>query len=558
LIVEFENPKNLGYGSYLSDIGEAFFTINQYDAKANVRSQEGTGHVVMIRNDGVNEDVVWRGILAEHDANESDVIFYCYGYEHFLFSLHSNWNEKWKSVKVAGSGGRPVNDLWIRAKNINQSPVQWMTSGTFEAPWTTSSQTTELVLNKYRANWKPILSTMKEMVAISTSDTSNIVYFEIDYPKDPTDLSATFNFWRDNTEDATDIRLEYPGVVLDWSDRFAPVMMKNKTLGVGTGPRRQLYRFAKSVGDGTYGRIAFGARFQTLYLSWVRDRAELKRVVKRRTRLGLREDVDAWVRCYPDTITPWRATASSHELGDRIWVGINHGVTAINKWMLMIGEQVVFVNGREYVQPMIEDRAGTGDDAAGFDGAVWRGANANSIPWELDDDPGGYTGHSVDDVTLKGVSGSNQAGIGAGGVFDKRVGIFSWHGANVPAGETVTLGVINDFIDVGSVVGYGLVILGADIPTPTAIDADAVAFASGDAELTLDSGALDAVGVMVTVHDGTMSPKAGSTSLIDDHLLGEYRMSVNYETTPAAGSRAMGLDGNQAHAIAGVLSTNSS
>ena len=75
LITEFENPKNVGYGSYLNDIGEAFFTIAQRDAKAAIRTSVGLAHVFIIREDRGNEDVVWRGVLGEHDANATDVIF---------------------------------------------------------------------------------------------------------------------------------------------------------------------------------------------------------------------------------------------------------------------------------------------------------------------------------------------------------------------------------------------------------------------------------------------------------------------------------------------------
>jgi hypothetical protein len=355
---EFENPKNLAYGSYINDVGEAYFTISQYDRKVDIRTYEGKGHVVIIRTDRGNADVVWRGILGEHDANERDVIFYAYGYEGQLFSLHSQWKKVWKNTKIAGAAGRPVNDMWDRVQALTDSRLQWVADGTLQAPWTTNAQTTDLTLNIYRVNWKPMLTIFKELTAIATSDTVNICYFEIDYPSDPDDLSASFNFWKDNTEDNAKLRLEYPNNIMDWSDRFTPVLFRNKTYGVGTGPRGQLYRFQKTVAGGTYGRDLFGMASQNMYLSWVRDRKELKRVIKRRTWLGLREDADTWVRCYPDSIAPWRATVSTHELGDRLYVKIDRGVTQVDKWMLLVGEQVVFVNGREYVQPMLEDRAG--------------------------------------------------------------------------------------------------------------------------------------------------------------------------------------------------------
>lgn len=357
LLVEFENPKNLGYGSYLNDIGEAFFTVNQRDAKANVRASVGKAHVFIIRKDQTAEDVVWRGILSEHDATDEDVIFYAYGYEHYFFSLHTKWGKKWKATQIAGAAGRPVEYVWNRALNETDSPMQWMSTGTFQSPWTTDAQTTALVLNRYQVNWKPLLRVLKELVAIATSDTRNVCYFEIDYPASPADHSATFNFWRDRSSDVTALRLEYPNNIIDWSDRFVPVLLRNKTFAVGTGPRGQLYRYNYGKGAGSYGREAFGMHSQNLYLSWVRDRAELGRVTKRRTNRGLREDTNLMVRCLPGSVPPWRSSASSWNLGDTVYTKINHGATNIGKRMFIIGEQVVFVNGREYTQPMLEDWA---------------------------------------------------------------------------------------------------------------------------------------------------------------------------------------------------------
>ena len=70
LLAEFENPKNLGYASYLNDIGEAFWTINQRDAKVDLRAYIGIAHVVIIRSTHGVSDVVWRGIVSEIDATK--------------------------------------------------------------------------------------------------------------------------------------------------------------------------------------------------------------------------------------------------------------------------------------------------------------------------------------------------------------------------------------------------------------------------------------------------------------------------------------------------------
>lgn len=358
LLVEYENPKNLGYAHYLNDISEAFFTISQKDAKANIRRHVGTAHVVIIRNAEGYQDVVWRGILAEIDANQEDVIFYAYGYEAQLYTLHTKWNQRWKNTEIGGASGCPVDDLWARAVALTDSPLGFAATGTIETPTTMTGGNIDLVLQSYRCNHKRILQALRELTAISTSDTNNVVYMEIDYPKDPTDLGITFNYWKDRSDDVTDIRFEYPGNIMGYADRFTPVLMRNKILGVGSGPRNQLYRYNAVVKAGNYGRDAFGMHSEATYLSWVRDRSEMKRVILRRLRLGLREDVDVYVRLFPGTIPPWRATNSQHRLGDRVYTQVVNGITRFGKWMTLMGEQTIFVGGREYVQPILEDRAG--------------------------------------------------------------------------------------------------------------------------------------------------------------------------------------------------------
>lgn len=352
LIHEFETPKNLGYAYYINDIGEAFFTLGQHETKVNLRQYEGTAHVVIVRN-GV---VVWRGILAEHDANASDAVFYAYGYEHVLYHLFSLWNQRWANVEVAGATGTPVNDLWTLGTTTLASQLSFAGVGTIEAPVTTSDGAIKIVLSEYKLYYKRILHAMKELVALATSDTTNICYLEIDYPTSPATLTATFNFWKDKSTDRNLI-LQYPGNVQDFSDRYVPINSRNELLGVGTGARGQLFLNTQNEATGAFGYSTFGRRQESLYLSWVRDSGELERVTRLRLGKALREDVQLSVKLFPDSgVLPARATGSGYAIGDRVRVKLNKGTTNLDKSMLVVGEQVLFIAGREHVQPILEDR----------------------------------------------------------------------------------------------------------------------------------------------------------------------------------------------------------
>lgn len=356
LIYETVQAKNIGYAHYLNDIGEAFFTLNQDDrAVRNLRAHEGTAHAIIARDD----EAVWRGVLAEHDADVDDVIFYCYGYEHILYHLLSTWNQSWKEKKIAGSSDRPVDKLWSRATTIDNSQLGFASTGTLQAPVTTSNGSTQITMESYKLYFKRILHAFKELTAIATSDTTNVCYFELDYGTDVDSETLTFNFWKDNGVD-TDIRLEYPGLITNFNDRYVPIYVRNDIRAVGSGARDQLYRSNQATSGGTFGYSNFGRRMEPIYFTWVRDESELDRVTKRRLAKARREDVNVFLRLKPNAgLLPWRASGSGYELGDRLHINVDRGITQIDKMMFIEGEQVVYVNGMEFVQPILADRPGS-------------------------------------------------------------------------------------------------------------------------------------------------------------------------------------------------------
>ncbi len=355
LASEFDNAKNLGYAYYLNDIGEAFFTINQDDKYANavLRALGGVGHLKIFRNN----ECVWRGLMAEHDANQTDVIMYAYGYESVLYHNLSGWNDTWKNKKIAGASKRPVNQLWSKAQNLVNGQLQFAATGTLQAPVTTSNGGTDITLESYKVYYKRILHVFKELVAMAVSDTTNVCYFELDYPT--TDAhTLTFNFWKDNANES-DLILEYPGNVVGFSDRYVPIFVRNDIKSVGTGARDQLFRITEHTTGGAFGSEAFGRRQEPIYFNWVRDEKEQTRVLKHRARKARREDVNLYLRMWPDEtgLEPARSSTSGYEMGDRMRVRIDRGITQIDKMMFLEGEQVLVVNGMEYVQPIFADRA---------------------------------------------------------------------------------------------------------------------------------------------------------------------------------------------------------
>jgi hypothetical protein len=356
LVHEFVNAKNLGYAHYLNDIGECFWTLNQDDLDTeNLREHVGVGHVVIAR-DG---EAVWRGIMTEIDASATDVILYGYGYEHVLYHIITPWNQTYENVVIGGISSAPINTLWNKAKTDTSSQLGFATTGSIQTPVTTSNGSTDLTLESYKLYYKRLIFAMKELVAIAVSDTTNVVYFELDYGTDPYQQNLTFNFWKDNGQD-TDIRLEFPGPISNFKDRYVPIFSRNRLQAVGSGARDQVFRSEQAQTSGAFGETLFGTRQEPIYFNWVRDQAELDRVTKLRLQKSVREDISLFTRLKPNGgLLPYRASGSGYKLGDRIKVKIDRGITQVDKMMFLEGQQVIYVNGLEHVQPLFADRAGS-------------------------------------------------------------------------------------------------------------------------------------------------------------------------------------------------------
>lgn len=354
LLAELESVKNVGWERHLNDVSTAFFTINQDDPKlTGLRPYKGTAHVLITRDN----ETVHRGVWGGLSARGEDVVFYSYGYEAFLYSLTTDWNTRWQDAQI----DTIVSDLWTRAKSdLTYSPVGFVTTGTIQAPVTTSGGSTAIVLPLYRVYHKRILFALRELAALGTSDTTNTVYFEMANELDPTDDTVTFNFWKNRSTDRTDVKWEYPnGLVRDFLDEHEPIQARNDLPLVGSAPNDILLRQEPTQASGTHGYETIGRRMEPLFFSWVRDEEELERVGKIRLARALRVEPDLRLFMYANSVKPPGVTGAGYELGDRVKVKLKRGLTDFDQMMFLSGVQVLFVGGNERVLPWLMDRSGS-------------------------------------------------------------------------------------------------------------------------------------------------------------------------------------------------------
>lgn len=349
LLVDLTFVKNVGWADYLDDVPEAFFTLNQDDPQIiALRTYVGKAHVRILRQaTGGPWDTVWTGWLMEHDAKHRDAVFSCYGYLAGLWWLHTDWAQTWTSQTI----GTIITDLWTRAKTtLTSSNLNFVVTGTIEAPVTTSGGAVAIILPSYRTYYKRILLAFQELAAISQSDTNNGVIFEITHSNTP-----TFNFWKNAGVDRTAMIWDLDGAVADFREIQVPVYHRNQMLAVGTPSTESVFRVDLSDG----GDIAnWGRRQESLYFQWVRDELELDRVTRRRLAMAIREDMYLELTFAQGRVLPPGVTGATWRLGDRIRVRIDRGITTIDEYRLATGVQVIWTRGVEYIRAINQQRPG--------------------------------------------------------------------------------------------------------------------------------------------------------------------------------------------------------
>lgn len=349
-VLEVLHLKNLGWSDYANDVPEAFFTMMQEDPQILLlRTYMGEAHLRIRREDPATGEsaVVWCGLLGtEFNEKGDDVVFYGHGYVGILYWLLSDWDHTWTNASL----NTIVSDLITRAKTgIANTEFQFIATGTIQAPATTSGGATPIILPSFKAYRRPILSVLRDVAALARSDTTNGVIFEVTQSVTP-----TFNFWGNKGVDTTQV-FEYGGrTMLDFQRLHQPGSRRNEVYSAGTTPRNQLLRDSQAHSVGTIGR-----RQASVYFQWVRDQTELGRVTGLRLAAADRDELLLQLVMYPGVIVPPGMSFSGFNIMDRVRVKINRGITNIDALMMVMGVQVVYVNGVEHVNVLVEERSGT-------------------------------------------------------------------------------------------------------------------------------------------------------------------------------------------------------
>lgn len=345
VLLEIVNWYNIGWADYVNDVPEAFFTVLQRENDKLhdiLRTYEGRAHVEIRRA----EDVVFAGWMMESDSTSKDGIIYCYGYLAGLYWQATDYATVYTSKTIA----QIVSAEWLKARDRQLSwtgsggahyvsMLRWITTGTIEAPPTTSGGAVALILPDYKVHHKRVLFMLRELAAIGMSDTTNKVLFQIT----PEIVAPTFNFFKNRSTQRPGVVLEYgDDQVADFRVMHAAVNKRNKLHMIGSNPNNVLLR--QDV-TGTADIPAWGLREEAMYLSWVRDQTSLLAAGLRRLSRARRVDNDVSLSLYPNSLAPpWNAS-SGYRLNDTVRVKIDRGLVFIDAYLYIVGTQTVVGRG---------------------------------------------------------------------------------------------------------------------------------------------------------------------------------------------------------------------
>ena len=345
----FNKATNIGYSRIVGNIPALFFTLSQEDADA-LMTYNGTNQILGYGADTdapIHFDVyrngehVWGGSgPSEIDETPTDVIVYAYGHAQSGMTTLSGWNAEYTDKTI-----KQIIDTEFTAMQAKtNSSVAWWTSGTIEAPVTTSGGATAITLPYYTMSYKPLLVLLREFAAFSASDTTNRVWFDVS-------PAGQLDFWKNKGGPLSTPIFKYPGGnVLTFQRYRMPVDSRTKIYAVGSSPNDVDLQTSK---ENTSLSGYHGLKEAAVYFQWVRDSTELDRGAARRLTLATKVDRQLVLTMAPNSIAPFDATNGLQMMYDYP-VDISKGTVQYSGQMMVVGEQVIFTNGREYVRPIMQ------------------------------------------------------------------------------------------------------------------------------------------------------------------------------------------------------------
>ncbi len=323
---EFENAKDISLTRFLSSIGELVFTIPKEDPKFSLLTGLKS-HIKVVRNG----TVIWKGVFDFLRETSDNYIIFASSYEslmnYYLVAPDAPSTSTLRKFTAKKIGTEIAQVLFSEAEALTNSLLDGFTIGTVENPYTPST-TTEMTPTM-EFDYASLYEAVERCALAGGAD------FEIS-------LTKAFNFYRRKGANKPNVVLHLrelePSNVSDYrkDTDFRRIGNDIYAFGVGVG-----VNFLKSNTTDSTSQTAYGLMQRNLGMpKTLVDQASLDKLVS--DQINLIKNPPAVTE--PKVISSGFGLFDGWDLGDNVYVDIDHGGTVINEYKRVIGVQVGYSN----------------------------------------------------------------------------------------------------------------------------------------------------------------------------------------------------------------------
>lgn len=323
---EFENAKDISLTKVLSSVGELVFTIPKEDPKFSLLTGIKS-HLKFVRNG----TVIWKGNYDFLRETLDNYVIFGSTYEalmdNYLVAPDSPSTSTVRKFTTKKIGTEIVQVLFNEAKALTNSLLSGFSLGTIENPYTPST-TTEMTVNM-EFEYDTLLDAIARGAYAGGAD------FEIT-------TSKALNFYRRKGSNKPNITIHLkdlePSNVRDFQKDtdFRRIGNDIYAFGVGLGVNFLKANKTDSTSQTTYGLMQ---KYLGVPKNLV-DQATLNKLV---------EDQITLLKTPPAKTTPKIVSSgfdlfNGWDLGDNLYVDIDHGGTVVTEYQRVIGVQLAYAN----------------------------------------------------------------------------------------------------------------------------------------------------------------------------------------------------------------------
>lgn len=293
--------------------GMAVFTVVRRNAKLALI--EGMrSHVKIWREDARNGLVlVFAGKIAKVLPKATDAVITAWDYKALLQLSRTGYETLYPSKLI---GTEIVSPEWGLAKNVDRSPLAFVTTGTIEDPLGTDGLTAIKVGDDFGLTFMNRLFVFYMLAEMAMANTANNVVMDISRTE-----PHTFSFLKNDGDTVTAIDFTFPGNLIDFDlDRGEELIRNDRATVIDGTNGTEEYAVTDSTSIDAYRRLQDAVSPRTLVgeTTGTTETDQTKAIMARLLKEGIRSPKTMLLQVRQDEFTPF----SDLSVGDKVRVSL--------------------------------------------------------------------------------------------------------------------------------------------------------------------------------------------------------------------------------------------